>query len=194
VPPAAQPDPEIVAAASVADGWRDRAILWRTDRDRALAALADAESVIPDLLCRCCGDFVCSRCKALESVRSARSLSPPGTPATKAPGCTIVDADGTTTTTPRPCRTECPKYAIGRACYPAPGDPCHVAPPPGTPREDPTLAEWYEADGSVSMLPVEEVTRRRKLAAKVLGAALTAADTFDSLGQRTETWAITSKS
>jgi len=30
---------------------------------------------------------------------------------------------------------------------------------------------WYEADGSVTMLPPEDVTRRRKLAAKVIGAA-----------------------
>jgi hypothetical protein len=35
----------------------------------------------------------------------------------------------------------------------------------------PTLAEWYEPDGTVTMLPYEEVTRRRKLAAKVIGAA-----------------------
>jgi hypothetical protein len=33
------------------------------------------------------------------------------------------------------------------------------------------LAPWYEADGSVTMLPAPEVERRRKLAAKVIGAA-----------------------
>jgi hypothetical protein len=34
-----------------------------------------------------------------------------------------------------------------------------------------TLEPWYEADGSTVMLPVEEVTRRRKLAAAVLKEA-----------------------
>jgi hypothetical protein len=37
------------------------------------------------------------------------------------------------------------------------------------------LAPWYEADGSTVMLPVAEVERRRKLAAKVIGAARMAA-------------------
>lgn len=40
----------------------------------------------------------------------------------------------------------------------------------------PTTEPWYEADGSVTMLPAEEVTMRRKLAAKVLAAARKAAD------------------
>lgn len=35
----------------------------------------------------------------------------------------------------------------------------------------PALAEWYEPDGSTTMLPAEEVTRRGKAAAKVIGAA-----------------------
>jgi hypothetical protein len=44
--------------------------------------------------------------------------------------------------------------------------------PPSAERADPgVLAEWYEADGSVTMLPAEEVTRRRKAAAVVLGKA-----------------------
>jgi hypothetical protein len=34
----------------------------------------------------------------------------------------------------------------------------------------PALAPYYEADGSTVMLPAEEVERRRKLAAKVIGA------------------------
>ena len=43
----------------------------------------------------------------------------------------------------------------------------------------PALAPWYEADGSTVMLPAAEVERRRKLAAKVIGAArrLAALDT-----------------
>jgi hypothetical protein len=37
--------------------------------------------------------------------------------------------------------------------------------------EGTALAPWYEADGSTVMLPVAEAERRRKLAAKVIGAA-----------------------
>jgi len=57
--------------------------------------------------------------------------------------------------------------------------------PPAAQPDDfrPPLAPWYEADGSTSMLPVEEVTRRRRLAAKVLGAALEAADSFEAEGR-----------
>jgi hypothetical protein len=46
--------------------------------------------------------------------------------------------------------------------------------------EGTALAPWYEADGSTVMLPVAEVERRRRLAAKVIAAAAGVSDAADA--------------
>ena len=55
---------------------------------------------------------------------------------------------------------------------------------------DAGLAPWYGADGSTVMLPAAEVERKRKLAAKVIGAAETAVRTFLATGETSKDDAV----
>lgn len=72
---------------------------------------------------------------------------------------------------PRPRSEETPAADGDPHIACVPGDACAECEAEETPAAPAMEAPWYAEDGSMVMLPAEEVERRRRLAAKVIGAA-----------------------